>query len=73
MFAKILNSFVNVIKPLFSMARMSPAGDYYNRMVLGLIKDYEGNLHSFQVNRILRKTSVLKRGCHKKFLRTNFP
>ena len=48
------------------MPRMSPAGDYYNRMVLGLIKDYEGNLHSFQVNRILKKkTSVLKRGCHK--------
>jgi hypothetical protein len=44
---------------------MSPAGDYYNRMVLGLIKDYEGNLHSFQVNRILKKTLVLKRRCHK--------
>ncbi len=42
------------------MSRMSPAGDYYNRMVLGLIKDYEGNLHSFQVNRILKKNISLK-------------
>jgi hypothetical protein len=40
------------------MPRMSPAGDYYNRMVLGLIKDYEGNLHSFQVNRILIKKNI---------------
>jgi hypothetical protein len=60
------------LKPLFSMARMSPAGDYYNRMVLGLIKDYEGNLHSFQVNRIFFKSDV-KRGCHRSFLRINFP
>jgi hypothetical protein len=28
---------------------MSPAEDYYNRVVLGLVKDFEGNLHSFQV------------------------
>ncbi len=56
------------------MARMSPAGDYYNRMVLGLIKDYEGNLHSFQVNRILRKKKlVYKRRCHKNFNESDSP
>jgi hypothetical protein len=49
---------MTVRKPLFSMPRMSPAGDYYNRMVLGLIKDYEGNLHSFRVSRILKKNQT---------------
>ena len=39
---------------------MSPAEDYYNRVILGLIKDYEGNIHTFQASLLYIVQLIIK-------------